>query len=460
MLASVPNQEARLGTRQFSGTSSDNITLSEMTNTIPNPPVTGLPTVTDHAGDRARAYVRASRAENTRRAYAADWRNFTAWAATASLTPLPATPETVGLYLAAEAARLRPGTLARHLVAITAAHRAAGYQFDTRAPQIRETLTGIKRTHGTHQATKAPAVVADLKAMIEAQPGTLAGLRDCALLLLGFAGALRRSELSSLNVEDLEFTSEGLVVIFRRSKTDQDGRGRQIGVPYGSRRKTCPVRTIEEWLKASGITSVAVFREITRSDRLATAYVDKSGRQRGLRLSDKSVALVVKRAAKAAGLDAKIGMLATLCEPVLRLRRRQQERLNGRSWPPPATGPSRWSWWYIPPVNCFEKRRFCPWPLISDISRGRACENPVPACSQDHQRQNGTAFQGTPCPRWAGLPSRRRRCRPRLSVAFWTSCQTDDVYYDDSLFQLFIAGVSADEMPVSIGALADAVQQT
>jgi site-specific recombinase XerC len=91
--------------------------------------------------------------------------------------------------------------IARHLVAITAAHRAAGYQFDTRAPQIRETLTGIKRTHGTHQAAKAPAVVADLKAIIEAQRGTLAGLRDCALLLLGFAGALRRSELSSLDVE-------------------------------------------------------------------------------------------------------------------------------------------------------------------------------------------------------------------------------------------------------------------
>ena len=86
-------------------------------------------------------------------------------------------------------------------MAITAAHRAAGYQFDTRAPQIRETLTGIKRTHGTHQAAKAPAVVADFKAMIEAQRGTLAGLRDCALLLLGFAGALRRSELSSLDVE-------------------------------------------------------------------------------------------------------------------------------------------------------------------------------------------------------------------------------------------------------------------
>jgi site-specific recombinase XerD len=255
------------------------------------------------AGDRARAYVRAARAANTRRAYAADWRNFTAWASTAGLTPLPASPDTIGLYLAAEAGRLRAGTLAHHLVAITAAHRAVGHQLDTRAPAIRDTLTGIKRTHGTHQLAKAPAVVADLKAMIDAQPDTLAGLRNRALLLLGFAGALRRSELVSLDVEDLDFTSDGLVVTLRRSKADQVGQGRQIGVPYGSRLKTCPVRTVEAWLKASRITSGAIFREITRGDRLATAYMDKLGHQRGLRLSDKTIALVVKRAAKAAGFD-------------------------------------------------------------------------------------------------------------------------------------------------------------
>jgi site-specific recombinase XerD len=260
----------------------------------------------DEAGDRARAYVRAARAENTRRAYAADWRSFTAWAASAGLTPLPASPETVGLYLAAEAARLRPGTLARHLVTITAAHRAAGHQLNTRASAIRETLTGIKRTHGTSQTGKAPASVANLKAMIEAQPDMLTGLRNRALLLLGFAGALRRSELVSLDVSDLDFTSNGLVVTLRRSKTDQDGQGRRIGVPFGRRLKTCPVQSLQSWLEAAGITSGAIFREITRGDRVANAYVDKLGRQRGLRLSDKTVALVVKRAAKAAGLDPKM----------------------------------------------------------------------------------------------------------------------------------------------------------
>ena len=105
------------------------------------------------------------------------------------------------------------------------------------------TLAGIKRTHGTNQNGKAPAVIADLRAMISAQPDTLAGLRDRALLLLGFAGALRRSELVGLDVEDLDFTSAGLVVTLRRSKTDQDGGGRRVGVPYGSQLETRPVRT-------------------------------------------------------------------------------------------------------------------------------------------------------------------------------------------------------------------------
>ena len=164
---------------------SDNRTLSDMTVPTLTSAIVKVPALVEQTGDRARAYMRASRAENTRRAYAADWRNFTTWASSAGLLPLPAAPETVGLYLAAEAARLRPGTLARHLVAITAAHRAAGHQLDTRAAPIRETLSGIKRTHGTNQNGKAPAVIADLRAMIAAQPDTLAGLRNRALLLLG-----------------------------------------------------------------------------------------------------------------------------------------------------------------------------------------------------------------------------------------------------------------------------------
>src|SRR5262249_6244245 len=111
--------------------------LSDMTEPALISSAANVPALVEQAGDRARAYMRASRAENTRRAYAADWRNFTTWSSSAGLEALPATPETVGLYLAAEASRLRPGTLARHLVAITAAHRAAGHQLDTRAAPIR-----------------------------------------------------------------------------------------------------------------------------------------------------------------------------------------------------------------------------------------------------------------------------------------------------------------------------------
>jgi site-specific recombinase XerD len=282
---------------------SDNERLSDFNMTsLPSHPTSSL-AVIDQAGEKVRAYVRASRAENTRRAYAADWRNFTGWASSAGLEALPATPETVGLYLAAEASRLRPGTLARHLVAITAAHRATGHQLDTRARAIRDTLTGIKRTHGTSQNGKAPALVADLKAMLESQRDTLAGLRNRALLLLGFAGALRRSELASLDVEDLDLTSSGLVVTLRRSKTDQEGEGRKVGVPYGSRLETCPVRTLKTWLETADISTGPLFREINRGDRLTPPYVDKRGRQRGVRLGDKTVALIVKRAAEAAGLD-------------------------------------------------------------------------------------------------------------------------------------------------------------
>lgn len=263
----------------------------------------GLPVALDAVADRARAYVREARAQNTRRAYASDWQAFAGWCAAAQLQAMPAAPETVGLYLAAQAETLRPGTLGRRLVAIAAAHRAAGHQLDTRHRAIRETLAGIKRQHGTAQQGKAPAVVAEIRRMVEAQPETLAGTRNRAILLLGFAGAFRRSEIAGLDVEDLAFTAEGVVVALRRSKTDQQGEGRKVGLPYGSTPATCPVRTLRAWLDAAQITTGSLFREIGTGGQVVTAYLDAAGRQRGERLSDKSVALVVKAAARAAGLD-------------------------------------------------------------------------------------------------------------------------------------------------------------
>src|ERR671933_1751574 len=138
----------------------------------------------------------------------------------------------------------------------------------------------------------APAVVGDLKLMLEKVPSTRVGLRDRALLLLGFAGAFRRSELIGLDVADLEFARAGLIVTLRRSKTDQEGKSRRLGIPFGSSDATCPVRSLQAWLEAARISEGQVFRSLDRFQRVQAA-----------RLSDKAVALIVKRRAKAVGLD-------------------------------------------------------------------------------------------------------------------------------------------------------------
>lgn len=252
-----------------------------------------LPANLAAVADQARDYMRAAKAPNTQRAYRADWQAFADWCQAQGLPALPAAPQTVGLYLAAQASILRPATLGRRLVAISAAHRAAGHALDTRHAAIRETLAGIKRTHGTAQVGKAPAVTADIKAMVAAQPGNLLGLRNRTILLLGFAGAFRRSELAALDLADLDFTRDGLVVTLRRSKTDQDGQGRKVGIPYSANPETCPVRTAQDWIAAASIASGAVFLQIGPAGNAVT----------GERLTDKSIALVVKRAARLVGLD-------------------------------------------------------------------------------------------------------------------------------------------------------------
>jgi integrase len=154
------------------------------------------------------------------------------------------------------------------------------------------THAGIRRTLGTAQNGKAPALVEDLKRMLDKLPGTRVGLRDRALLLLGFAGAFRRSELVSLDVADLDFTRAGLVVTLRKSKTDQEGKSRRLGIPYASSEHTCPVRSLQAWLESARIVDGPVFRSLDRFQRVQPG-----------RLSDKAVALVEKRRANAVGLD-------------------------------------------------------------------------------------------------------------------------------------------------------------
>src|SRR5438067_1494259 len=195
-------------------------------------------------GEQARDYVAQAVAANTRRAYAADWRLFVAWCEAHQLAPLPAAPETVALYLVAHADVRKAATLGRWLVAIAQAHRTAGVDAPTATLAVRSVWAGIRRAHGTAPAGKAPAATAELKTMVATCGGDLRGLRDRALLLLGFAGAFRRSELVALQVAAVEFTPAGLVVQLARSKTDQEGQGRAGGVPPGQQAATCPVRAL------------------------------------------------------------------------------------------------------------------------------------------------------------------------------------------------------------------------
>src|ERR1022692_2455353 len=158
---------------------------------------------------------------------------------------------------------------------------------------VRNTLKGIRRTMGTAAVQKAAALTDDIRAMVAVTDSGLIGARDRAMILLGFAGAFRRSELVGLDVEDCAFSKDGLTITLRRSKTDQDGAGRKIGIPYGSNPETCPVRVLQSWMEQSGITSGALFRSITRHGRLRPG-----------RLSGIDVARVVKKLARRTGLDA------------------------------------------------------------------------------------------------------------------------------------------------------------
>lgn len=245
--------------------------------------------------ESARAYVEASHAPRTREAYAREWATFGAWCSSRGLVALPALPATVALYIA-DAARggRKPAGIDVALAAIGEAHKRAGHDSPRNAAEVRAVRRGIRRTVGTAQTRKAPLLVDALRSAVEALPATLAGLRDRALLVVGFAGAFRRSELVGLDVADVRETADGLEVTLRRSKTDQEGAGRVVGLPFGSTPATCPVRALRAWREASGIREGALFVGTTRH-----------GRTTGLRLDGRDVARAVKRAAASVGLDAR-----------------------------------------------------------------------------------------------------------------------------------------------------------
>jgi site-specific recombinase XerD len=240
-------------------------------------------------------YERKSLPQNTRRAYAADWADFRRWCERRRLVAMPARPDTVALYLVARAKTHKVSSLSRRLTVISKLHKAWGKPNPIQEERVRRVWRGILRDKGEAVSRKKPTLIADLRKMMEALPQSLSGSRDRAVILLGFAGALRRSELVALDLSDLELTKDGFIVRVRRSKTDQTARGRKIGIPYGEHEQTCPVSSVLKWINESGIDDGgALFRKVNRH-----------GDIEGDRLTDRSVALIVKRAAKLAGINPK-----------------------------------------------------------------------------------------------------------------------------------------------------------
>jgi site-specific recombinase XerD len=236
-------------------------------------------------------YLQASKSRNTRRAYAADWRDFSAWCSAQGFAALPAAPETVALYLSARAEAVKTSTLARRLSTLSQAHQMAGFPSPAQSITVRTVMAGIRRSRGAAREAKKAILTEELRELLATTGDDAIGRRDRALLLTGFAGAFRRSELVAFNTGDVEFTPEGVVLHQRRSKTDQEGAGRKVGIPFGSNPLTCPVRALQSWMEAAGSPG-PLFRRITKGGRILAG-----------RLSDKAVARIVKLRAVRAGLD-------------------------------------------------------------------------------------------------------------------------------------------------------------
>ncbi len=249
------------------------------------------------AFDRAEEFVAAATAKNTRLAYDNAWRDFAAWSRDHGLDPLPATPATVGLYLADVAYRLNVSTLKLRLSAIAVHHREAGHSLDRSHPAIRKVMRGVARVKGSAPNKKEAATSEILRDAIRAYAagGSLKAKRDRALLAIGFFAALRRSELVAINVADLTFTADGVILRLPRRKTDAEGAGTDIGLPAKRDAMICPVKALREWLVAAEIIDGPIFRSISKGDKVLTP-----------RLSDRDVARIVKAATAAAGYDASL----------------------------------------------------------------------------------------------------------------------------------------------------------
>lgn len=246
----------------------------------------------DQMPENVAAYVRDSRSENTKRAYRSDWAAFAAYCKQQALEPLPAEPMTVAAFIAGLPEFSKASTIARKVASISSAHKMAGLPSPCQSEIVLSTLKGIRRSLTVAPRKVSPVRVAHLRTCFQSPETSPTALRDRALVLLGYAGGFRRSELVALDFVDVERTMDGFIVTVRRSKTDQSGAGHRKGIPYGSNADTCPVRALAAWLEKVGESTGPIFRPISKSGRILTG-----------RLTDKSVSLIVKKLAPAMGID-------------------------------------------------------------------------------------------------------------------------------------------------------------
>jgi site-specific recombinase XerD len=241
--------------------------------------------------EAAANFAREQHAPATRKAYRTDFDILEAWCASRGLAALPALPGTVATFLAAQAGDgAKSSTLSRRLAAIRYVHASANYPSPTAHEAVKATLAGIRRTQGVAPDRKAPITAERLLQMVALIPDTLSGSRDRGILLLGFAGAFRRSELAALEVRDIEFIAEGMRVAIRRSKTDQEGAGQTIAIVRGA--CACPVEAVQQWLERAKITAGPVFRPIAKGRRVMKVA-----------LTPHSIGVIVKAHAGYAGFN-------------------------------------------------------------------------------------------------------------------------------------------------------------
>ena len=243
--------------------------------------------------------LKNSKANNTIRAYKSDFKDFVLFCVQNGFKSLPSEPKIVSLYLTQLSTKdIKISTIKRRLVSIGVIHKLKGHYLDTKHPSIIENLMGIKRRKGVNQKGKKPLLINNLKKIInvidEQQKEIIKKFRDRSIILIGFSGGFRRSEIVGLDYDDLEFVKEGLKINIKRSKTDQFGEGTIKGLPFFDNSEYCPVVSIQNWIEISKISSGPLFRRFSKGSNLTEK-----------RLTDQTVALIIKNYLNLAGIDSR-----------------------------------------------------------------------------------------------------------------------------------------------------------